>query len=95
MPFFVGRGTVVPERRVQALTIIEHLDVLEQRQPRDGARGRRRVEFGLERAEETLHHRVVVTVTPAAHAARDAVALEQSLERTAGVLRAAIAVMDY
>jgi hypothetical protein len=48
----------------------------------------------LERVEEALGERVVETVARAAHAAADAVAIEELVVVGAGVLRSAIAVVD-
>ena len=45
-------------------------------------------------SEEAFHHGVVPAVSFAAHAANDAVAREQVLEIVAGVLAAAVAVMQ-
>ena len=44
---FAGRGTYIPERRVQTLTIIKQLDVLDQCQPHRGPRGHRLVQLVL------------------------------------------------
>src|SRR5580765_192777 len=80
---------------MQAVAVIEALDVLEDRGPRLGARVKREViePLGLDRVEETLDRGVVVTVAGTAHAADDAVAVEDVLVPGTGVRTAAIAVM--
>jgi hypothetical protein len=50
--------------------------------------------FGLERREEAFHRRIVPDVARPAHRAGDAVIGHQALELLAGVLTAAIGVMQ-
>jgi len=77
---------------VTALTIVENLDVLEDRRLRRRSRGEVRVvdQLLLERGEEALHRRVVPAIRSAAHAVGDAVLDKQALVVLAGVLAAAV-----
>src|SRR5659263_555819 len=81
------RGAV-PEVRVPTLPIVEHLDVIEQVPP--GLRSCGVVPMMnpilFQRREETLRHRVVVTVPLAAHAADQPVFFQQGPVIPAGVL---------
>src|SRR4051812_12112447 len=72
----LGRGAVT-QGRVQALPVVEDLDVLEHRCPglRTGAEMDVMDVLLLERGEEALHRRVVETVALAAHRLLDAVPL--------------------
>jgi len=81
---------------MQPGTVVESLDVIEYERSRLGARIEREVvePLGLERVEEALGQGVVETVPRAAHAADHAAAIEELLIIGAGVLRAAIAVVD-
>ena len=51
--------------------------------------------FGLQRGEEAFHRRVVPAIARAAHATREALVRQQSLERRTGVLTAPIGVMQH
>src|SRR3954447_23645826 len=64
----LGRGSVA-QGRMQALSIVKHLDVLEHRRPRLGARAKPGLmdALRLERGEEALHGRIIEAVTPPAH----------------------------
>jgi len=81
---------------VQATAIVEALDVVEDVAASLGPRIEREVvkPFGLDRVEEALSKGIVQTVTRAAHAAADAVAVEKLLVVGATVLRGPIAVMN-
>lgn len=48
----------------------------------------------LQRTKEALHRRVVVAVATTAHAGRDGMGGQQRLERSAGVLTAAVAMLN-
>src|SRR5688500_13473176 len=67
-------GALVAQRAVEAVPVVEHFDVLEDRRPGLLPRLVALVvhQLGLERAPEALHRRVVPAVAPAAHAALDA-----------------------
>src|SRR3954466_5940141 len=72
----LGRGAIA-KRRVQALPVVEHLDVLEHCRLgllTSAEPGRMNVLL-LERGEEALHRRVVETVALTAHGLLDAVPL--------------------
>src|SRR5659263_249240 len=89
------RGAV-PEVRVPTLPIVEHLDVIEQVPP--GLRSCGVVPMMnpilFQRREETLRHRVVVTVPLAAHAADQPVFFQQGPVIPAGVLAPAVGVVE-
>src|SRR5580698_3391133 len=92
----VLRRTLVAQRRVSTLSIVEHLDVLEQG-PLSSLASRIILvvnQLRLERAEEAFHDGIVVTVALAAHAARQPMPFEQGLVIVAGVLNTPIAVMQ-
>src|SRR5436309_2817505 len=78
------------------LPVVEDLEVIEQLGARRRPRGPRRVvdELDLQRREETLGHGVVPTIAPAAHAAHDPVLGQDALVVAAGVLTAAIGMME-
>ena len=84
----------VADGRVEAHTVVERLDVLEDRRPGllPGPEERPIGELGLQRLEERLGAGVVVAVALAAHALANAAELQQPAERSAGVLHAAIGV---
>ena len=75
-----------------AAGVVEHLDVVEQITP---GRGPGQIDLAtdplpLQQLEEALGDRVVVTVSPAAHAAIDAMGLEEGLPVAAGELAALV-----
>ncbi len=76
-------GRQVVERRVDALPVVERLDVVEQAGARVAVVAVLLVahELGLQRVEETLHRRVVVAVALAAHAREQAALGEQAAKR--------------
>ena len=86
----------VAEGGVFSLSIVEELDVGEHMLDRLGTRQVVFVvdPFGLELAKKTLGRRVVVAVATPAHATQDLPAVEQALEIIAGILAAAVAVMQ-
>src|SRR5690349_22679946 len=88
------RGPVA-EAGKQPAPVIKALDVVEDRAARLRAGGQREVvkPFGLEQVEEALDRRIVVAIARAAHAAHDALAVEEVLILGARVGTAAIAVM--
>src|SRR5660398_136521 len=88
------RGAVT-EVRVPTLPIVEHLDVIEQVPPGLRSRGVVPVMNPIlfQRREETLCHRVVVTVPLAAHAADQSVFFQQGSVIPAGVLAPAVGVV--
>ena len=73
-------------------TVVEDLDVLEDRRPRFGAciEVTAMHEFLLERSEEALDHGIVPTIALAAHAARDPQGIEAPAVVDTRVLTAAI-----
>jgi uncharacterized protein YecE (DUF72 family) len=81
---------------MQPLSIIEYLDELEHL--RTGFIPRVVIaimdRFVLERAEEALHHGIVVTVPFPAHAGREPLLSEHLLVRSAGVLRSLVCVVN-
>jgi len=79
---------------VKTPAVVKHLDVVKQFCVGDRARGEGLIQLGLERAEEALAHRVIPAVALTAHAAGDAVLVEQPLEVAAGVLAASVRVVD-
>lgn len=81
---------------MQPLAILEHLDVLEHRRAGLGLGAEVLVvdHLGLQFAPERLDHRVVITVARAAHARLDAVVIQQLAVAAAGVLHAAVGVMQ-
>src|SRR3954462_4384262 len=78
----------VAQGRVQALPIIKHLDVLEHRGPRLGARAEPSLMDPLcfERGKEALHGRIIETVAPPAHRWLDAMPLQHRPIRPSGIL---------
>lgn len=77
-----------------AAGVVEHLDVVEQITP---GRGPGQIDLAtdplpLQQLEEALGDRVVVTVSPAAHAANDAMGFEECLPVAAGELAALVRV---
>src|SRR5258708_4307972 len=89
-------GTLVSQRRMQALPVVKHLDVLEDPVPGLGPCGKPLLmnQLFLQRRKETFHDRVVVTVPDATHAARDPVFTQHSLKRSAGVWAPAIGMVQ-
>ena len=77
-------------RIIEALDVIEHIGLGFVPRPI----GLARRSLGLQRGEEALHRRIVPDVARAAHRADDAVIGHQALELLAGVLAAAIGVMQ-
>src|SRR2546428_9148164 len=86
----------IAERRMPPPPVVEDLEVIEQLAARRRPRGPRRVvdELDLQRREETLGHGVVPAIAPAAHAAHDPVLGQDALVVAAGVLTAAIGMME-
>ena len=81
-------GTEIAERRMPARRVVEALDVVEHigtGLPSCAVHLPGRA-LGLEGAEEALHGRVVPDLTGPAHAASDALFIQQLLEVLAGVL---------
>jgi len=76
--------------------MVKRLDVVPQRGVRRGVilPGPRGEEFGLQGAEEALHRGVVPAVAATTHAGADASAGEQLPIAAAGVLAAAVGVME-
>ena len=89
-------GRVITERAVEPLSVVEDLDVPEDFAFRFGARGEDPIlnEFAFERGPEALHPGVVVAVARPAHAGHHAVAAQQLAVRLAGVLAAAVRVVE-
>src|SRR5258708_34142236 len=83
------RGQVA-EGRMPALSVVEQLDVFEQRAAGLLARAPLSLvdQLDFERGEETLGHRVVPAVSDPAHAAQDSVCRQQLPVFPAGVLAA-------
>src|SRR5437879_1664869 len=84
----------IAERR--CCPVVEHLAVIEQRGARRCPRGPRRVvdALDLQRREETLGHGVAPAIAPETHAAHDPVLGQDALVVAAGVLTAAIGMME-
>src|SRR5512135_2898731 len=86
----------IADPRVTPAPVIEDFEILEQCRfglPA-GAKPCEVNQLGLERAEERLHGRVIVTVAFAAHGRLKAVTIEDLAVGAAGVLHAAIGMMD-
>src|SRR3954464_3968572 len=83
-------------RAVQALPVVEDLDILEHRRPglRPGAEMDVVDVLLLQRGEEALHRRVVETVALAAHRLLDAVPLQDLAVGLGSVLDPSVTVMD-
>ena len=80
---------------MNALSIVEHLDVVNQARSRNVAREIHLLgvdEFDLQRREERFHRRVVVAVALAAHALQKAPGKQYLAVLGAGVLAAPIRV---
>jgi hypothetical protein len=88
------RGQVA-ESRMQTLTIVPTLDELEDGYPRRGA-GRDRLggTLGFEGGKEALHHGIIVTIGGTAHADGDTMISQQVLVVEAGIVAAAVRVMQ-
>src|SRR4029450_9064878 len=65
------RRADLTERGVSAPLVIEHLDVIGQGRLGVGVALKALGFFALHRREPALHHRVVIAIAPAVHAARD------------------------
>jgi hypothetical protein len=93
---FILIGRAVAEGRMKSRAIVEALDVVEREAARLGARVEGEVvePLGFERMEEALGRGVVEAVAGAAHAAHDAVAIEELLVVGAAVRPTAIAVVE-
>src|SRR5215207_4216303 len=79
----LGWGAVA-QGRVQALPIVEYLDILEHRGPRlrAGAELGRMGALRFERGEEALHGRIVEAIPPPAHRLLDPMPLQHRPIRT-------------
>src|SRR3954463_15937693 len=88
-------GAQVSQRRVTPLAIVKHLDPLKERGAGLGRAGPALLvhQLALQRPKKALHHRVVITVAAAAHAAGDSMLSQQALIVIAGVLHPAITVV--
>src|SRR5512134_3299520 len=73
-----------------ALSVVEDLDVFEERRlrPAPGSEPRAMHEFGRESAEEALHRGVVEAVSLSAHRRLNTICLEQLTVVAAGILNA-------
>src|SRR2546427_7871007 len=91
--FEFGR-TDLTERRMSSPVVIEHFDVIEQLHLGFTAAREAIGGLALHAREETLHHRVVVTIAATAHAAGDPVRLQDGLIILAGVRAALVGVME-
>jgi len=89
-------GAQVAEGRMPALTVVEQLDVFEHRAAGLGGCGPTSLvgQFKFARGEEAFRHRVVPAVATAAHAAQDSMSGQQLLIFVAGVLAAAVRVVQ-
>src|SRR2546426_5765266 len=83
-------------RRVTPLAIVEDFDELEDRRPGLLARGVALLmhQLAFEGSEEALHRSVVITVSFSAHGTSHPLPRQQGLILPAGVLHAAIAVVQ-
>ena len=91
---FEDRWADLPEGRVSAPLVVEHLDEVEQLHRRVTAALEVFAELGLHGREEALHDRVVVTIARATHAAGDAVSLKDGLIVLAGIRASLIRMMQ-
>ena len=91
---FEFRGAAAVQGGVDAVAIVEGLDVVEDGQAGAVGVGEHFALLGLEGAEEALHGGVVMAVAPGAHALAQAMAGEQLPERPTGILDAAIGMHD-
>src|SRR4051794_37069662 len=87
-------GRPVADPGMPPAPIVEDFDVFEQCRLPPGTELCSMNKLRFERAEERLHRRVVIAVTLAAHGGFDAVAVEDLAIRSAGVLDAAIGMVD-
>src|SRR2546425_9558558 len=89
-------GTEIAKRRMPSPPVVEALEVIEELTARRGPRAPGRVvdELDLQRGEEALSDGVVPAVAPPAHAADDPVLRQHPLVVAAGVLTAAIRMMQ-
>src|SRR5262249_57789312 len=90
-------GRLVAQRRMPALPIVEHLDVVEERGAGLGMRaeGAPSQHLALQGCEEALGHRVVVAVADRAHRAADPRRLALVPEEQRGVLAAMVGVVNH
>ena len=81
-----------PERRVTPAGVVEAFDVVEEGRPELGVRLEPTAvdELRLQRGEEALHRRVVVTVAAPAHRLLDAVPSQNLAVGLGSILHAAI-----
>src|SRR5690242_16979273 len=96
MAKFEFMGTQVAEGRMSPLPIVEQLDVFEDFAAGLGSGTPAALinQFELEGGEKTLRHRIIPAVAFTAHATQHAVRRQQLLILVAGVLAAAIRVMQ-
>ncbi len=92
---FEFEGRKVIEGAVGAVGVVEGFDVVEGHEFGGGSGGWDGLAkaFGFERGHEAFGQGVVVGVAAAAHAGRDAMAIELLTKGAAGVLHATIAVI--
>ena len=74
--------------------VIEHFDVVEQLHFGVAAAVEAVGRLALDAREEALHHRVIVTIAPPAHAAGDAVCVQNGLIVLTGVRAALVGMME-
>ena len=94
--FFVRIGTDIPEIRMFAPTVIEHLDVIHHVIPRFLPRhiiALRRA-LTLQAAEKPLCDRIVSTRPRATHATRHTLLSQNASVGMTGILRAPVTMMD-
>ena len=93
--FFIRIGTNIPEIRMLAPTVVEHLDIIDEVITRFLTRpvvALRRT-LALHAAKKPLCYRIVHAIPLSAHATRNAVLSQKPLVRMAGVLRTTITVV--
>ncbi|KAI4159322.1 MAG: hypothetical protein LQ342_006645 [Letrouitia transgressa] len=93
---FVFHGGFIAEGAVEPPPVVEDFDVVEEGRARLGAGVKEALaeEFGLQRGPKALHVGVVVAVRPPAHARNGPVGMEEGTVGVAGVLAAAVGVVQ-
>ncbi len=88
--------TAVAQRRMQPLTIVKHLDELEDGCARSlsGGKALQVGQFCSQGAEKALHHGIVIGIAFAAHTHQNTIFLQASEIVVCGVLTTPVSVVD-
>ncbi len=92
----IDARTDIPQRGMQPLSLVKHLQILKDRMSSllPGLIGRTIHALGLQGANETLHERIIVAIGFAAHTDRNAPVSQQCPVVLTGVLTAPVRMMQ-